>query len=108
VEAEGFAAAEGGDGDDVPDVVGDEPGGEEMYIAGGVGTFDVTAAAGVDLVGVAARMGGRLDLDAEEAAPGVEDDVVGSGVAVGLHGDETESGGSIEEGEFGEGSLLFG
>ena len=66
IEADAFAASDGLDGDDVPDVFGDYVADEEVdFFAGvdaaaGSGGFDAVAGLGVE--------GGGFDLDAEEAA----------------------------------------
>ena len=39
IEADAFAASDGGDGDDVPDVFGDDVGDEEIDFGGGIGAL---------------------------------------------------------------------
>jgi hypothetical protein len=79
VEADAFAASDGLDGDDVPEIFGDDVGDEEIdFFAGidaaaGTGGFDTIAIFGVP--------GGGFDLDAEEAAVEFDDGVVAVAVS---------------------------
>ena len=96
----------GGEGEDVPDVGGDDVGGEEVDLRGGVGGAVVVEAAAVGLF--LAALQGALDLDAEEVAEVVDGEVVGSGVSPGLGENEAELGGALHETEFGPLSAEFG
>jgi len=58
----------GGEGEDVEDVGGDDVGGEEIDLGGGVGGAVVVEVA---FIRVAALEDGAFDLDAEEVAPSV-------------------------------------
>jgi len=107
-EAEGFHGSEGGDGDDVPGVVGNDVGSEEVEVAGGVGGLAAMAAAGADAIGVALGDGNGLDLDAAEDAAGIDNEVVEGGVAVGFGDGEAQACGLMEESQFGEFSLALG
>jgi len=82
----------GGEGEDVEGVGGDDVGGEEVDLGGGVGDAVVVEVA---FVGVAAVEDGAFDLDAEEVSVAVPsaavrslragyDEVVGGAVAAGL------------------------
>ena len=125
----------GGEGEDVEGVGGDDVGGEEVDLGGGVGDAVVVEVA---FVGVAAKVDGAFDLDAEEVAPSVAvrslragsfpgncslragpsaavhclgagyDEVVGGAVSAGLGEDESEFGGAELEAEFGPFSAEFG
>jgi hypothetical protein len=99
IEADAFALADGLDGDDVPDVFGDDVGDEEVdFFAGvdeaaGSGGFDAVAGLGV--------AGGGLDLDAKESAVEFDDGVVAIAVSPGNADAEAEMGGAGEEGGLG-------
>lgn len=101
VEGDGelAAAEEEGGGDDVPGVLGDDVGDEEVEVAEGV-----AAAGGVGLelaeVSVAGAAGGGFDLHADEAGVVVEADVVGEGVSPGLEDVEAAFEGGGHETEF--------
>ena len=98
IEADAFALADRLDGDDVPEIFGDDVGYEEIDFSGGVdaaigsGRFDAVASFGV--------AGGGFDLDAEESAVEFDDGVVAVAVSPGDEDGETEMGGAGEEGGF--------
>lgn len=76
VEVDGFAGGESGNRHQIPKILGDEIGGQDVDLGGSVGVFAVEAAAGADVVDAGpAGGGGRFDLDAEEAAVAVDDEV---------------------------------
>jgi hypothetical protein len=94
------------DGDDVPDVEGDDMRGNEIDIAFVIG--DVAAADGIGgagFVGVGAEAVGTLDLDAEKFDAGlrtvVEDEVVALAVSPGLGDGEAAVAGLVEKSGFG-------
>ena len=99
VEADAFAASDGLDGDDVPDVFRDHVSDEEVdFFAGvdfaaGSGGFYAIAGFGVE--------GGGLDLDAEESVMEFDDGVVAVAVSPGYADAEAEMGGAGQEGGFG-------
>ncbi len=99
IEADAFAASDGLDGDDVPDVFGDHVADEEVdFFAGvdfaaGSGGFDAVAGFGIE--------GGGLDLDAEESVMEFDDGVVAVAVSPGDADAEAEMGGAGQEGGFG-------
>jgi len=99
IEADAFALSDGLDGDDVPDIFGDDVGDEEVdFFAGidfaaGSGGFDAVASFGVE--------GGGFDLDAEESVVEFDDGVVAVAVSPGDENGEAEMGGAGEEGGFG-------
>jgi len=105
IEADTFALSDGLDGDDVPDVFGDDVGDEEVdFLAGvdlavGSGSFDAVAGLGV--------AGGGLDLDAEKTVIEFDDGVVAVTVSPWEGNAEAESGGAGEEGGFGGFSEAF-
>ena len=104
-----FASGEDGDGDDDPGVFGEDVADEEVDFVGRVGDGDsVAAALRGEEVGSLAETAGGFDLHADEAAAGVEDEIVAVAVAVGLGDGEAEAGGLEEEGEFGEFSAALG
>jgi len=96
IEADAFALSDGLDGDDVPDVFGDNVADEEVdFFAGvdlavGSGGFDAVAVFGVE--------GGGFDLDAEESVMEVDDGVVAVTVSPGDGDAEAEGEGAGEEG----------
>lgn len=112
-EGEVAAGGEGADGEDIPGVFGDDVGDEEVDLFGGVADFGGAAAevAGGDVIGAVEIASAGLDLDAPElrgaAAGGVEDEVVGFAVAVGLGDGESEGNGFVEEGDFDQLSIAF-
>jgi hypothetical protein len=95
----------GGEGEDVEGIGGNDVGGEEVDLGGGVGDAVVVE---VTFVGVAAVEDGAFDLDAEEVAEVVDGEVVGGTVSAGLGEDESEFGGAELETEFGPFSAEFG
>ena len=96
-------------GDDVPDVEGDDVGGDEVDVGFGVdGAAFADGVGGAGFVGLGADAFGALDLDAEEVGAVVEDEVVAAGVSPGLGDAESAVGGAGEEGGFGEFSGDFG
>jgi hypothetical protein len=97
IETKMLARGDGGDGHDVPEVLGREVGDEEIDVVDGVGG---APAGGFDLVaGLGAALGG-FDLHAPEVMAGVEDEVVALAVSPGLGDTEAEAGGFGEEGGF--------
>ena len=93
-----FAASDGLDGNDVPDVLGDDVGDEEVDFGGGVG--DAAGSSGLDAVAMFRVTGSGLDLDAEESAAAFDDGVVALAVSPGEADGEFEVGGTGEEGGF--------
>jgi hypothetical protein len=99
VEADAFAVSDGLDGDDVPDVFGDDVGDEEVNFFAGVdfaagsGGFDAVAGLGVE--------GGGFNLDAKESVIEFDDGVVAVAVSPGKADAEAEMDGAGEEGGFG-------
>jgi hypothetical protein len=99
-EPERGARAEGGDGEDIPDLFGDDEDAEKVDVSGGVREFTGGAVGGGDLIGVVAAGEEAADLDAEEAAAGVHDEIVLLGVAPGAGDGEAEIDGAGEEAGF--------
>jgi hypothetical protein len=98
-----------GERDQEPGVFGDDEGSEEVDFVQGVGDgFAVDATVRIEVVVAVEELGGAFDLDAVEAIAGVGDEVVAVAVSVGLGEAEAESGGFVEEGEFGELSAALG
>ena len=99
IEAGAFAMANGLDGNDVPDVFGDDVGDEEIDFGGGVdgaagpGGFD--AVAGFEIAS------GGFDLNAEEAVAEGDDGVVALAVSPREADAEAEVGGAGQESGFG-------
>jgi hypothetical protein len=99
IEADAFALAESFDGEDVPEIFGDDVADEEVDVGDGVdlavgsGGFDAVAAVGV--------AGGGFDLDAEESVAEVDGGVVAVAVSPGDEDAEVEGGGAGEEGGLG-------
>ena len=93
-------------GDDVPDVEGDDVGGDEVDVAFGVdGAAFADGVGGAGFVGVGAEAVGTLDLDAEKFDAGlrtvVEDEVVALAVSPDTGDAEAKVGGFGEESGFG-------
>jgi len=105
IKADTFALADGLNGDDVPDIFGDNVGDEEVDFFTridspvGSGGFDAVAGLGVE--------GSGFDLDAEESAVEFDDGVIAVAVSPGDADTETEMGGAGEEGGFGGFSATF-
>ena len=98
--AVGIEAEHGGGGadfygDDVPDVEGDDVGGDEVDVFFGVdGAGFAGGVSGAGFVGLGADGFGALDLNAVEAVAVVEDEVVAAGVSPGLGDAEVAGGGA--------------
>ena len=93
-----FAADDAFAGDDVPDVFGDDVGGNEIEIA----TL-VAAPCGADIALVAAfgpAIAGGLDLHADEVSVGFDDRVVAGGVSPGVENLEAVFGGGGDKLQF--------
>src|SRR5450631_350287 len=89
-------------GDDVPDVEGDDVGGDEVDVFLGVGGASFAGGiGGAGFVGTGTDGFGAFDLNAVEAASVVEDEVVAQAVAPGFGDAEFEVGGLVEETGFG-------
>ena len=106
VEAEHGLGRADFDGDDVPEVEGDDVGGDEIDVAFGVdGAAFADGVGGAGFVGSGAEALGAFDLDTVELdyRPGavVEDEVVALGVSPGLADGETALRGLVEESGFG-------
>jgi hypothetical protein len=90
------------DGDDVPDVEGDDVGGEEVGVFAGVGdVLAVDVVGGAGFVSVGAEAFGAFGLDAPEAGAVVDDEVVALAVSPGLGDGEVKAEGAGQEGGFG-------
>src|SRR5215470_3827626 len=87
------------DRENIPEVLGDDVGDEEVDLFAGVNAAGV-ASAGVNAVGADAYTRCGLDLHARQAAREVEDEVVAVAVTPGFGNAETEGGGFVEEGGF--------
>src|SRR5712692_4343043 len=102
IEAEHGGGHAGADGEDVPEVERDDVGDQEVYVLGGIdGAAFADGVGGAGFVGVGAEGVGGFDLDAQEAASVVEDEVVALTVAPGFGDAESELAGFVEEGSFG-------
>jgi hypothetical protein len=109
IEEKAGAVSDDGDGENEPGVLGNDVGDEEVDFGGAVGDgASAGAAMTVDVIEAVEKSSGRFDLDAEEAACGVEDEVVAFAVAVGLGDAEAHGGGFVGEGEFGEFAAALG
>jgi hypothetical protein len=107
VEAEAFAASGGFDGDQVPGVLGDYVGGDQIDLILGVNVAASPAAVGTDLIGAAVDGVGGLYLHTADVASPADDKVEAIAVSVGLGDGEAEAGRFAHEGQFGEFSLAF-
>ena len=101
IEREAGAGDERFDGDDVPGVVGDDVGYEEVDLFGGVGDVAFGGPVGVDDVSAIMDAAGGFDLDAPEVLAGIEDEVVATAVADRLGNSESELYGFEGEGDLG-------
>ncbi len=102
IEAEHGGGSADFDGDDVPDVEGDDVGGDEVDVEAGVdGASFADGVGGAGFVGLGADALGAFDLNAVEGASVVEDEVVAAGVAPWLGDSEVAAGGLGEEAGFG-------
>jgi len=102
IEAQHGRGTAGGDGQDVPEIERNDVGDEEIDIEGGVdGASFADGVGSASFVGAGAKRVGGFDLDAQEAASIVEDEVVALGVSPGLGDAEAEFCGLLEEGGFG-------
>lgn len=97
-------AAGGGDGDDVPGIVGHDVGGDEVHLLAGIGLALAASDADKGLGAGVAEAGG-LDLDAEDGAAGLDQEVVRGGVTPRLGNAQAELGGAYQEAQFDELSL---
>ena len=99
IKSDPFAIANGLDGNDVPEIFGDEVGGEKVDFGGsidlaiGSGGFDAIAVLGIE--------GGRFDLDAEESVAEFDYGVVAVAIAPRDEDAEAEMGSAGKEGGFG-------
>jgi hypothetical protein len=98
-------AQSSGDGDDVPGFGGDDVGGEEVELIGGVGNAVGGDAAAI---GIPAAVFGALDLDAQKVSVVLDGEVVGSGVAPGLDHAQAVLGGTRHEAQLGPLTPGFG
>jgi len=96
--------------DDVPGIVGDDVGGEEIDVVGGVEAASVAVAsnAKIDEVSATMRGEGGFDLDAEQAVSAGDYEIESKAVAVGLADAESEASGFKYEDEFGEFAFALG
>jgi len=99
IEADAFAVSDGLDGNDVPDIFGDDVADEEVDFSAGVDA--AAGSGGFDAVAVFGVEGGGFDLDAEESVVEFDDGVVAVAVSPGDEDGEAEMGGAGEEGGFG-------
>src|SRR5438874_12226859 len=110
VEGDGvFDAANVRERDDVPEILGHDVEGEEIYVTRIVGLFFSVRSArdGVAEVGAASAAGARLwtlesgfDLDAAKDAAAIDDEVVAGGIAPGFGDGESVGGGAGHELQF--------
>ena len=102
IEAEHGVWSADFDGDDVPNVEGDDMGGDEVDVLFGVdGASLAGGVGGAGFVGAGADGFGAFDLHAVEAGAVVEDEVVTAAVSPRLGDTEFEGGGFVEEGGLG-------
>jgi hypothetical protein len=99
IKADTFAVADGLDGNDVPEIFGDDVGREEIDFGGGVDL--AIGSGGFDAIAVLGVSGGGFDLNAKEAAIEFDDGVVAVAVSPGKADGEAESRGAGEESSFG-------
>lgn len=96
------------DGENVPDIYGDDVGDQEVDVAGSV---DVGGLIAVGVDGVAAVLGtgvGGFDLHAEETVSGFDDEVVAVAFAPGFGDAEAEAGCLVQKSGFGDLAATLG
>lgn len=99
---------EGFDRDHYPGIFGKDVGRDEIDFFRCVRNgFSVAASVGSDEIGVLTQAAGRLDLDAEQAFSGIDDEIVTVAVTVRLGDGEAEAGGFPQEGQLGQFSSTF-
>jgi hypothetical protein len=110
IKTDVFAASDGVHRDDVPGIVGDDVGGEEVDVISGVQTASVAVAANAKIDEVSAAMRGEsgFDLDAEQAVSAGDHEIESQAVAVRLADAESEAGGFEDENQFGEFAFALG
>jgi len=109
IEEKTGAVGDEGDGEDEPGVLGNDVGDEEVDLGGAIGDGGSAGAAmTVDVIEAVEKSSRRFDLNADEAATGVKDEVVAFAVAVGFGDAKAHGGGFVGEGEFGEFASALG
>jgi len=104
IEAQSLARGEGSNGDDVPEIFGNDVGDEKVDLVASVRGFPSGGLHAVAGFGVAL---GGFDLDAEESVAEGEDEVVAFAVSPGFGDGKAEAGSFGEEGGFGNFSAAF-
>jgi len=94
-----FATEEEAGGDEVPSVLHDDVGGEEVELLEGVGVAQIVGLELAEVSGADAA-GSGLDLDADDAGAEVDGDVEGGRVSPGLENFEAVAQGFGHEAEF--------
>jgi hypothetical protein len=105
IEADAFALSDGLDGDDVPEVFGDDVDDQEIDFFAGIDTAVGTG--GFDAIAIFGITGGGFDLDADESAVEFDDGIVAVAVSPGEEDGEEEGGSTGEESGFGSFSAAF-
>ena len=109
IKAEHGRGHAGADGQHVPEVERDDVGDEEVDVLRTVNRAAFAdRVSGASFISVGAETVGGFDLDAEETASVVEDEVVALGVSPGFGDAEAEFAGFVKEGGFGALSTAFG
>ena|SRR5437868_2852834 len=93
--------------EDIPKVLRNDVGNQEVNFFAGVDTTGV-ASTGVNAISAVAHTGRSLDLDARETTGKVEVEIVAVAVAPRFGDAESEAGGLVEEGGFGDFSATLG
>ena len=101
------ALAVGFDGNNVPDIVGDDVADNKIYVAASVPIF-ADIAAGVEAVSVEGAGVRGLYLHSPDSAAAVNHEVVAVTLSPGLGHAEAERGGLVQEGGFGYFSAALG
>ena len=94
-------------GEYVPEIEGHDVGDEKVDV---VGSVDRVVVAAASMEGVAAVLTSRvcgLNLDAVEVSAGLDDEIVRVAVAPGFGDAESEAGGFVKKGGFGEFAAAF-
>src|SRR5580693_2351695 len=98
MEAEALAASGGFDGDDVPDLLGDDVGDDEIDFVLGINVMSSPAAVGTYLVDTVLGGASGFYLHAPQVAVPAQDEVEAFAVSVGLGDSEAEACGLAHEG----------
>lgn len=96
-----------GYGEDVPDVLGSDVGGEQVDLAGGEDAVGALAEHAGDLVAALDVAGDGTDLDTVQAGACIHNDIVLGVVPIGLGHSAAEGDGAVHKGELAQEPFMF-